>query len=98
MVLAIAEAGADVILVGRDQASLEQTAGEVRSRGRQAATIVADAGFADETERACRTALDQHGPIDLLINNVGVRRIVIATQAMPLEQWQSIIDLTLPST
>ncbi|HEX3314067.1 MAG TPA: SDR family NAD(P)-dependent oxidoreductase [Gemmataceae bacterium] len=35
MALAIAEAGADVILVGRDRASLETTARDVRARGRQ---------------------------------------------------------------
>ena len=54
MALAIAEAGADVILVGRDQASLDQTADEIRERGRAATTIVADVGIPAEAERACR--------------------------------------------
>ncbi|MBP2670893.1 MAG: gno 1, partial [candidate division NC10 bacterium] len=36
MALAIADAGADVILVGRDLASLEKTAGDIRSLGRKA--------------------------------------------------------------
>ncbi|HEY2249424.1 MAG TPA: SDR family NAD(P)-dependent oxidoreductase, partial [Planctomycetaceae bacterium] len=41
MALAIADAGADVILVGRDQASLDKTAAEIRSRGRSATAIKA---------------------------------------------------------
>ena len=45
MALAIAEAGADVILVGRDPASLEKTALDVRARRRQAWTIAADVGI-----------------------------------------------------
>lgn len=98
MALAIAEAGADVVLVGRDSASLEQTAGEVRDRGRTAATIIADVGIPAEAERACQIALDQHGPIDILINNVGGRRIDFPTTDMPLDKWQSIIDLNLTST
>src|SRR5438105_3543534 len=98
MALAIAEAGADVILVGRDRPSLEQTADEIRSRGRSATPIVADVGIPVEAERACRQALDSQGPIDILINNVGGRRIDVATSEMPLEQWQSIIDLNLTST
>src|SRR5262245_37699874 len=53
MALAIAEAGADVILVGRDRPSLEKTAGDIRSRGRHARTIVADVGVPAEAERAC---------------------------------------------
>ena len=42
MALALADAGADVILVGRDLASLEKTAGDIRALGRQAWTIAAD--------------------------------------------------------
>lgn len=98
MALAIAEAGADVILVGRDTASLETTAAEIRDRGRQAQLIQADVGIPVEAERACRVALDQHGPIDILINNVGGRRINIPTEDLPLEQWQQIMDLNLTST
>lgn len=98
MALAIAEAGADVVLVGRDQESLERTAADVRERGRQAVTIVGDVGIPAEAERVCRIALDQHGPIDILINNVGGRRMDIPTTEMPVETWQTLIDLNLTST
>lgn len=98
MALAIAEAGAEVILVGRDTETLESTATEIRERGRQAQVIQADVGIPAEAERACQLALDQHGPIDILINNVGGRRINVPTTDLPLEQWQQIIDLNLTST
>jgi NAD(P)-dependent dehydrogenase (short-subunit alcohol dehydrogenase family) len=98
MALAIAEAGADLILVGRDRASLEATGAEVERRGRAAALIQADVGQPLEAERACRTALEQHGPIHILINNVGGRRIDVPTEDLQLEQWQEIIDLNLTST
>ena len=42
MALALAEAGADVVMTGRDPASLEVAAAAVRARGRQAFAIVAD--------------------------------------------------------
>src|SRR6478609_6672939 len=73
MALAIAEAGASVVLVGRDQESLERTAGEIRNRDRDAFIIKADVGQPAEAEQACQTALDQYGPIHILINNVGGR-------------------------
>lgn len=98
MALAIAEAGADVVEVGRDEASLQATAAEIEKRGRAAFLIQADVGQPAEAERACRTALDRHGPVDILINNVGGRRIDIPTEEMPLDQWQGIIDLNLTST
>src|SRR6476620_1562424 len=80
MALAIADAGADVVLVGRDAASLEQTAGDVRKLGRQAHTLQGDGGKPEDCERTCRTALERHGSIDLLINNVGGRRQNIPTE------------------
>lgn len=98
MALAIADAGADVILVGREAASLEKTAADIRSLGRNAWTIQADVGVPAECERTCRTALERFGPIDILINNVGGRRVNIPTQDMPLETWLQMMDLNLTST
>jgi gluconate 5-dehydrogenase len=98
MALAVAEAGADCILVGRDAASLGQTAGDIRNLGRQAQTIQANVGDLKECEAACNRALEEHGPIDILINNVGGRRVNIPTTEMPLETWQELMDLNLTST
>lgn len=97
MALAIAEAGADVILVGRDQASLDKTAADIRQRSREADIIQADVGVPVECERACQIALDSHGAIDILINNVGGRRENIPTAEMPLEKWRELVDLNLTS-
>ena len=98
MALAIADAGADAILVGRDAESLDRTAGEILAMGRQAWTIEADVGQPPACEAACRQALEQHGPIDILVNNVGGRRFNIPTEDLPLERWQEIVDLNLTST
>ncbi|MEQ1840371.1 MAG: SDR family NAD(P)-dependent oxidoreductase [Verrucomicrobiales bacterium] len=97
MALALAEAGADVVLTGRDAASLESTAAEIRLLGREAATIIADMGKPEECEGACHRALDQHGPIDILINNVGGRLLNVPLEDQSLEDWQRIIDLNLTS-
>src|SRR5207249_6226763 len=72
MALAIADAGADVVLVGRDVPSLDKTAGDIRGLGRQAWTIPGDVGVPEQCEAACKSALAL-GPIDILINNVGGR-------------------------
>ena len=98
MALAIAEAGADVVLVGRDEESLEKTAGEIREQGRSGAWIRGDVGIPEECERVCREALAQHGPFDILINNVGGRRINVPLEEQSLADWQTIMDLNLTST
>lgn len=98
MALAIAEAGADVILAGRDAESLDRTAGEIRALGREAVTINADVGDPEQCEAACREALDRHGPIDILINNVGGRLVNVPVPDQTLADWQRILDLNLTST
>ena len=43
----------------------------------------------------CRQALADYEPIDILVNNVGGRRINIPTEELPLADWQRIVDLNL---
>jgi gluconate 5-dehydrogenase len=38
------------------------------------------------------------GPIDILINNVGGRRVTSPTEGLPVEDWQKVLDLNLTST
>lgn len=98
MALAIAGAGADVVLVGRDPASLEATARDIRVLGRVAVPLLGDVGRTDECETICRRVLEEHGPIDILINNVGGRLINIPLEDQSLEDWQRIVDLNLSNT
>jgi gluconate 5-dehydrogenase len=98
MALGLAEAGADVVLIGRNAEGLDRTAAEVRDRGRRAVPLVADAGVPEECEVLCHRALAEHGPIDVLINNVGGRRINVPTEDLPLETWRQVLDLNLTST
>lgn len=97
MALALAEAGADIVIVGRDESSLLQTTADLQRLGRQAAWLLADVGQPEACQEACERALADHGPIDILINNVGGRRENIATEEMPLEVWQRLVDLNLTS-
>ena len=97
MALAIAEAGADVVLVGRDADSLARTSADIRAFGREAFPLQADAAIPEQCERACRDALAL-GPIDILINNIGGRRINVPVEQESLEEWQQMLDLNLTST
>jgi NAD(P)-dependent dehydrogenase (short-subunit alcohol dehydrogenase family) len=97
MALALADVGADVILTGRTQETLDATAEEIRSRGRQAWTVKADMGKPPECEAAFQQILRDLGPIDILINNVGNRETSAAIEAETLETWNQVIDLNLTS-
>ena len=98
MVLAMADVGADILVVGRDADSLERVAAEVRERGREATMFTADLSDPVSCEVICQRVLSEHGPVDILINNVGGRREDIPTEEMSLEKWRELIDLNLTST
>jgi NAD(P)-dependent dehydrogenase (short-subunit alcohol dehydrogenase family) len=98
MALALAEAGADAVLVGRDAPSLDRTAAEIRSLGREVQMVQGDVSKPEECEALCRRALEEHWPIDILINNVGGRRVPTPTIEMPVETWHELMDLNLTST
>lgn len=97
MAQALAEAGADLVLVARDPETLNQARSHLLATGRQVETVVGDLANPDGTTAVCDTILQRFQPIDILINNVGGRRINIATEQMPLADWQRILDLNLTS-
>jgi gluconate 5-dehydrogenase len=94
---AFAEAGADLVLVGRDPESLHRAQGELQVLGRRVDVLVADVGEPKAAEQMCATALADYGPVHVLVNNVGGRRENIATEKMPLAEWQRLMDLNLTS-
>jgi gluconate 5-dehydrogenase len=94
---ALAEAGADLVLVGRDGATLAQAQTQLQATGRHVHVLPADVSTPAGAEQLCRQVLAELPPIDILINNVGGRREDIATEAMPADVWQHYLDLNLTS-
>jgi gluconate 5-dehydrogenase len=101
MARALAEAGADWVLVGRDAQHLADAQNELAQSANAAgcdATISKlqhDVATPAEAEAMCRRALAEFERIDILINNVGGRRINLPTEELPLDDWQRILDLNL---
>src|SRR5438132_13953170 len=88
MALALAEAGADLVLVGREKDALVAAKDELTGLGRRVETIAGDVGTPEGAAAACDAALALGRPIDVLVNNVGGRRVDLPTEDMPLAEWQ----------
>ena len=89
--LALAQAGAHLVLVSRTRAQLDETAQAVEALGRKALVAVADIRSAQDVEAAVRAAVGTFGRIDILFNNAGtnVRKPVVD---MTDEDWHTIIE------
>ena len=68
----LAEAGADIVAVGRDKKGLEEVSALVRKLGRKCLPVEADMATVEGPEHAAREALKAFGTIDVLVNNAGV--------------------------
>jgi 2-deoxy-D-gluconate 3-dehydrogenase len=92
--VALAEAGADVALVGRSRA--EETAGEVAALGRRAALIDADLSTIAPVQSVIDRTLAELGRLDILINNAGIIRRADAVDFTEAD-WDAVIDTNLKS-
>jgi 2-deoxy-D-gluconate 3-dehydrogenase len=92
--VALAEAGADVALVGRSSA--DETAGLVRAAGRRAAIVAADLSTIGPVGDVVAQTLSQLGGLDILVNNAGIIRRADAVDFSE-EDWDSVIDTNLKS-
>ena len=97
MAQALAEAGADLVLIGRDLESLTVAKQELSLLGRRVFIVEGDVSTPPGATEACQCVLNLGQPIDILINNVGGRRLDMATEDFPLDDWQKLIDLNLTS-
>lgn len=92
--LALATAGADVVISGRREAQLHQAVTEIEAVGGRAAALAADLGdrgaIADLAERAARP----FGPVDILINAAGVN-FRQPVDEITLESWDATLNLNL---
>jgi len=72
--VALAEAGAAVVVNDVDADAAEETAALVREAGGRAAVAIAAVGSAESADTLVRTAIEEFGRLDAMIANAGVLR------------------------
>ena len=96
MARGLAEAGAGIAIVGRNEAKLAAAVAELKQAGARAISVTADV-----TDKAAVTAMvvrvrRELGRIDILVNNAGIN-IRKSPHALGLEEWDSVIRTNLTS-
>jgi 7-alpha-hydroxysteroid dehydrogenase len=86
--VALAEAGADVLLAARTQAQLEAVAEQVRSHGQRALVVPTDVDDEERLASLADLAVAELGRLDIVVNNAGgtAPRPFLATSAGYLQR------------
>ena len=89
-----AEAGADIVALGRDEADLAATAEAVRAHGRRCLTLVAEMESPTKPVLACERALKDWGTIDILVNSAGMANVAPAVD-FSTQDWDRMMAVNL---
>ena len=92
--LALAEAGADVVLAARTPEKLEQVAERIRGMGRKALAVPCDVRETAELDAVVARAIAELGRIDILVNNAAGNFICRAEDLTP-NGWNAVIGIVL---
>lgn len=90
----LAAAGATVLLVARSADRLGEVAGRIADHGGRAYCYPADLADASEVDALVKQVLDEHGHVDVLVNNAGrsIRRSLELSYDRP-QDFERTIDI-----
>ena len=96
MALALSRAGANVALVSRDAAKLNEVKAEIEGNGGSASVFIADVTNEAQVDQLETEVAAQAGKVQILVNNAGIniRKNLVD---FSLAEWESVIDTNLTS-
>jgi len=94
MAKGLAQAGADVIVVGRSEEKGAERVAEIEALGGKATFVVADVASRESLEALLAEVLQDHGKVDILVNGAGVNS---PTPLLEIEdeEFARILDINL---
>ena len=96
MATGLAQAGAALLIAGRNAAKNAAAVKALEALGAQAAAVEADVTVQTACRALVETALERFGRLDILVNNAGIN-IRKQPQDYTLEEWKSVLDTNLTS-
>ncbi|GAB2805355.1 SDR family NAD(P)-dependent oxidoreductase [Streptomyces daliensis] len=95
---AFADAGARLVLTGRDPGTLAEAEAALEARGTPVLTVPADLTDPAAMPKAVECAKDTFGTLDILVNNAGVPGPHGPLWEVDPEEWQHTMDVNVVGT
>jgi NADP-dependent 3-hydroxy acid dehydrogenase YdfG len=92
--LHLAEHGATVVLGARRPQRLAALCERIASKGGTASYRVTDVKRREDVSQLVELAIEQHGKLDVLLNNAGIAPISLLDE-LRVEDWENMIDVNV---
>ena len=96
MALGMAEAGATIVVAGRDAAKNQAAVKQIQGAGAKASAIPVDVLKEESCRALVADTIKAHGRLDILVNNAGVN-IRKQPEQYTLAEWHTVMDSNLTS-
>ncbi|HXD31337.1 MAG TPA: SDR family NAD(P)-dependent oxidoreductase [Pyrinomonadaceae bacterium] len=93
--LALAREGAHVLVCGRNEERLDQTAREIRALDRQGLAMPCDVSQEDQVAAMFEAALCAFGQLNILVNNAGIVGPTAPITSVSKTEWDETIAINL---
>jgi len=93
--IALLKAGWHVVLAGRREDALRQTAAEAGEAGSRALPVPTDVRDAASVKALFAKTRETFGRLDLLFNNAGMGTPAMPLEDLTLQQWKDVVDINL---
>ncbi|MEW5975225.1 MAG: 3-oxoacyl-[acyl-carrier-protein] reductase [Acidobacteriota bacterium] len=92
--LALAEAGADIVLCSRNLEKLDQVARQIEGLQRRALVSGLDVSRPDQVKAVFTEAVQKLGRLDILVNNAAITKDTLLLR-MKAEEWNLVVQTNL---
>ncbi len=95
MAMGLAQAGANVAVIGRRIEACTEVAGKIRDAGGQAFPAAADITNPESVHAAFEQVVQAFGPADILVNNAGISPFNAPLDQTRLSGWRKVLETNL---
>ncbi|HEY1423294.1 MAG TPA: 3-oxoacyl-[acyl-carrier-protein] reductase [Candidatus Acidoferrum sp.] len=92
--LALAQAGAKVVVAARNEEKLSGLVHEITAAGGEAFALKLDVAVAEQVKTGLKQVIEKFGRLDILVNNAAVTRDGLAMR-MKKDDWDAVIQTNL---
>src|SRR5215471_9066675 len=87
--------GCDVVITGRNATTLNSAIAKLKESNAKVLAIPCDVADPTQVEKLFAQVKQANSKIDILVNNAGISHALAPVEKLPIENWQSVIDVNL---